>query len=363
MRTGISTSTVERFRGRGPTLGVFDAFFNAASAGLAVFDDQLRYVQINNVLAQINGKSVVEHIGRSIGEVVPDAAESMEPPLRHVLRSGEAIDKLPFELRGRSYVATFFPVLDDVGVVRGVGGIIMDVTEQRRLESELRSAVELRERVLAVVSHDLRNPLNTIELAMSTMPAAVMQDKDAARRVDIIKRAANVMENLIGDLLDVATIHAGKLTLRLSDETASALIHDAVELHAALAAEKQISLVDESRLHGVTLRCDRVRIMQVLGNLIGNSIKFCNRGDRIAIRGEADTGSLVIEVGDTGPGIPAADLPHLFEPYWTTARGRERGTGLGLFISKAIVDAHHGSIRVDSVVGNGTTFRLYLPLG
>lgn len=353
---------MERFHRRGPALGVFDAFFNAASAGLAVFDDQLRYVQINSVLAQINGKAVVEHLGRSIAEVVPDVADAIEAPLRHVLRSGEAIDKLPFELHGCSYVATFFPVLDDKGVVRGVGGIIMDVSEQRRLESELRSAVELRERVLAVVSHDLRNPLSTIELAMSTMPASVTQDKDAARRIDIVKRATKVMEHLIGDLLDVATIHAGKLVLRPSDEDASALIREAVDLHAALAAEKQISLVDESRLEGVALRCDRVRILQVLSNLIGNSLKFCRPGERISIRGEADTGSLVIEVSDTGPGIPAADLPHLFEPYWTTVRGRERGTGLGLFISKAIVDAHHGSIRVDSTVSSGTTFRLYLPL-
>jgi len=358
----MSAWSVERFQRPAPALGVFDAFFNAASAGLALLDDELRYVQVNKFLAEINGKPMAEHIGRTISEVLPDGAEAIEPALRHVLRSGEAIDKLPFELRGRSFVATFFPVFDDQRAVRGVGGIIMDVTEHRRLEDELRAAVELRERVLAIVSHDLRNPLNTIELAMSTLPRSVFDDQDAARRIDIVKRAAKLMENLIGDLLDVATISAGKLTLRLADEDAGALIREAIDLHAALAAEKQLTLVDESHLAGVTVHCDRARILQVLANLLGNSIKFCGACDRITIRGTADTGSLVIEVSDTGPGIPAADVSQIFEPYWTTARGRERGTGLGLFISKAIIEAHRGSIRVDSVVGSGTTFHLYLPV-
>jgi signal transduction histidine kinase len=100
----------------------------------------------------------------------------------------------------------------------------------------------------------------------------------------------------------------------------------------------------------------------VLNNLIGNALKFCKRGDKVTLRGDVQSGMLCLEVVDGGPGIGADDLPHLFEPYWTTARGRERGTGLGLFITKAIVEAHNGTIEVHSTVGTGTTFRICLPL-
>jgi OmpR-family two-component system manganese-sensing sensor histidine kinase len=103
--------------------------------------------------------------------------------------------------------------------------------------------------------------------------------------------------------------------------------------------------------------------MQVLSNLLGNALKFCARGDTIRIRGHAEERSLILDIEDTGPGIPAADIPHLFEQYWSTARGRQRGTGLGLFICHAIVLAHGGFLTVASTVGVGTCFRIVLPLG
>ena len=333
---GFSDSTVAQLRGHPRTVGVLDAFY---------------------------GRRAADHVGRTLAEIAPDAAPLLEPPLRHVVDSGDAIDKLQFEMNHRSYVGTFFPVYDDHQTIRGLGGIIIDLTEQRRLEGELRAAVELRERVLAVVSHDLRNPLNTIELSMSTLPPICATDPEAARRVDIVKRATKMMENLIADVLDVATIQAGKLTLNLDEHDAGALVREVVELHAALAAEKHIHLADTAQLAGIAVRCDRTRMLQVLGNLVGNSIKFCKAGDRITVSGRALDGDVVLEVRDTGPGIPAADIPHLFEPYWSTARGRQRGTGLGLFISKAVVDAHHGSLTVESTPGAGTTFHVHLPMG
>jgi len=216
--------------------------------------------------------------------------------------------------------------------------------------------------VLAVVSHDLRNPLNTIELSMSTLPPACATLPEAARRIDIARRATKMMESLIGDLLDVATIHAGKLALSLEDHDAAALVREVVELHAPLAAEKQIELVEASRLAGIYVRCDRMRVLQVLGNLVGNSLKFCKAADRVTLSGHAHGGDVVFSVSDTGPGIPPPDVPHLFEPYWSTARGRQRGTGLGLYISKAIVDAHHGDLSVESTLGAGTTFHMHLPM-
>jgi len=138
-------------------------------------------------------------------------------------------------------------------------------------------------------------------------------------------------------------------------------VREVIELHAPLAEAKGIALFDTSQLAGLRIHCDRSRMIQLLSNLCGNAIKFCKRGDRVWIGGALDREHVVLEVRDSGPGIPAGDIPHLFEPYWSTARGRQRGTGLGLFICKAIADAHGGRLGVESTIGEGTTFVFRLP--
>jgi signal transduction histidine kinase len=367
MRPGISDSTVERFRTylsqqddvRGHAAGALNAFFAAASAGLLLVDDQLRCVRVNDMLATLLDCRRADMTGRTLGELLQPGLTGR---LHDVLSSGEPIDKIPLEMGGRSMLGTFFPVYADDRIA-GLGGILIDITEHKRLEHELRAAIEMRERVLAVVSHDLRNPLGTIQLAMSTMPESARDDRETLRRIEIVERAAKVMETLICDLLDIATIHTGKLTLQHAGEDAESIVQEALQLHLPLAEEKGLFLVDDTELGGVRLRCDRARLLQMLGNLIGNAIKFCQRGDWITIAGRADDSALELEIADTGPGVPLEDMPHLFEPYWSTARGRQRGTGLGLFICKAIVEAHGGNLSVESSVGAGTTFRIVLPLG
>jgi PAS domain S-box-containing protein len=362
MRPGSTSTTVERFRTyeeEGHADGVFDAFFSAATAALILIDEDLRCVRVNERLAALTGRPTSAHVGHPVADVLP---AELEPKLTEVLSSGRAIEKLPFELGGRSLVGTFFPVYADARIT-GAGGILIDITEHKRLERELRASIELRERVLAVVSHDLRNPLGTIALAMSTMPSTAREDGGIAKRVDIAERATRVMETLIHDLLDIATIQTGKLTPQLTDETVDAVLEEAIALHAPLAHEKGLTLVDNTRLAGVQLRCDRTRMMQLLGNLLGNAIKFCRKGDIITLGGSTDDHALRLQISDTGPGIPPDDIPHLFEPYWSTARSRQRGTGLGLFICSAIVEAHGGQLTVESCVGAGTTFHIALPLG
>ncbi len=367
MRPGISDVAAERFYSLGRTdaakergVGAFDAFFAAAPAGLVLVDADLRCMQVNDTLAEITGMSPENHRGRRLVDVLP---ATLEPTLREVLRSGGAIDKVPFDLGGRSFLGTFFPVFAEDHRVNGLGGILIEVTDHKRREAELRAAIEIRERVLAVVSHDLRNPLGSIQLAISTMPEVALDDPEAARRITIVERAAKVMETLICDLLDMATIQTGTLTLQRDDESAESIVQDVIELHAPLAQGRGLTLVDDTQLMGVRLGCDRARIMQALGNLCGNAIKFCKRGDTITVRGHADERSLILEIADTGPGIPEADIPHLFEKYWSTARGRQRGTGLGLYICHALVHAHDGELTITSAVGVGTTFRVVLPLG
>lgn len=367
MRPGFSDPTVERFRtymahggDEARAAGAFDAFFAAAAAGLLLADDDLRIVQVNERLAAVTGLALEAGDNHYLDEILP---AGLAATLRGVLRTGTDLDKVPFELHGRSFLGTFFPVYAEDRSVTGLGGILIDITEHKRLESELRTAIEIRERVLAVVSHDLRNPLGTIQLAISTMPESARADREAARRIEMVERATKVMETLICDLLDMATIQTGTLALQRADDSAEAIVREAIELHAALAEERGLTLIDDTDLAGVRIRCDRGRILQVLGNLCGNALKFCRRGDTIRIAARASGRTLALSIADTGPGIPAEDIPHLFEPYWSTARGRQRGTGLGLYISKAIVEAHGGRMAVESTLGAGTTFRIVLPLG
>jgi signal transduction histidine kinase len=113
---------------------------------------------------------------------------------------------------------------------------------------------------------------------------------------------------------------------------------------------------------GLHIDCDHQRILQVFSNLLGNAFKFCRRGDRIAVRAHRAGDEIWFEVADTGPGIPPEERLHVFEPYWSAERHGKRGTGLGLFISRAVIDAHHGRLWVESEPGHGTTFFFTLPI-
>jgi PAS domain S-box-containing protein len=232
--------------------------------------------------------------------------------------------------------------------------------DHARNYQEARRAIHTRERVLAVVSHDLRTPLGTIELAMAALRANV-DDPGLVKHLDVVQRATRRMDRLIGDLLDMASLQAGRLAVRLVPVRMNELLDEAIEAQVRAAHDKGLALVRDSTLTDQVVRCDPQRMLQVLGNLIGNAIKFSRSGDRIVVCGRETPDYVTIEVSDTGPGIQPEDLRHVFDPYWSAADAAERGTGLGLYISRGIVEAHGGMIGVDSVPGRGSTFWIRLP--
>ncbi|HEY1555062.1 MAG TPA: ATP-binding protein [Kofleriaceae bacterium] len=248
-------------------------------------------------------------------------------------------------------------------VTRATSAIAQHVLreEAERAAAASAEAVRLREDVLAIVSHDLRNPLGTVELAAAMLSGCVAGDARAEKHVDTIRRSVDRMEHMIRDLLDMAGIQAGRLVLERRLEDARTLLDEVVEVHSPLAAERGIRIERVGAPAGLRVDCDRERIGQVFANLVGNALKFCRRGDTIAIA-IARTGDRArIAFRDTGPGIADLDLPHLFEPYYSASRHNKQGTGLGLYICKAIVEAHGGTIAVDSALGRGTTFVITLP--
>ena len=234
--------------------------------------------------------------------------------------------------------------------------------ENARLYREAQEAIRLREEVLAVVSHDLKNPLGAINMSATLlMKKALSHDPRTRKQVETIQRSAVRMEHLIGDLLDMASIQAGRLSIEKRSEEIRAIASEALDSHGPMAKEGGLNLRHELLESGFPVMCDRERILQVLGNLLGNAIKFSGVGDSITLRIEPKEHEVVISVADTGPGIPEDELPHIFEPYWTTRRQGKKGTGLGLYITKGIVEAHGGRIWVESKLGVGTTFSFTLP--
>jgi signal transduction histidine kinase len=237
-------------------------------------------------------------------------------------------------------------------------------TDRFLLTERIRSDTEVsrRDDFLGIVSHDLRNLLSGIAMSAtllversSTSDEGVQASAVATR----IQRYTARMNRLIGDLLDVASLDAGMLSVTPSAGDLSALIDEAIEPFKGLAAAKNVSLEKGVGARPQMAQFDHDRMMQVLANLITNAIKFTAAGGKVVVT-NTSTDSNVIEVRDTGVGIPSDKLEAVFERFWQVGNQDRRGVGLGLYIAKSIMEAHGGRIWVDSKVGEGSTFSVSL---
>jgi PAS domain S-box-containing protein len=238
--------------------------------------------------------------------------------------------------------------------------------DNARAHDQAREAIAARDDVLGVVAHDLRNPLNSIQLWASALqddePGSVESTPTAPRDVaDRIVRCAERAERLTRDLLDVTRIESGHLTLARERLSTLDLLRDGVEAVRPLATTAEVELQVEAPSEIRAVDADRSRVLQVLDNLAGNAVKFSPRGRRVVVGVAAAGDEVVFRVKDEGPGIPPDQIPNLFDRYWQARRADRRGLGLGLAISKAIVEAHGGRIWVESEAGAGSTFFFTLP--
>jgi CheY-like chemotaxis protein len=230
----------------------------------------------------------------------------------------------------------------------------------RELEA-LRDAVRARDRALAVVAHDLRNPLGVIVQSAEF----VLRDLDepkARRHVERICRVAQRAGELVATLLDVAAFEEGRFAIERRPMDLSKLIITVMESEQALAARNSIITSIDLSPEVSRVEADAGRIRAVLENLVGNALKFTSSGSTITIGASIQGSEALVWVKDTGAGISEDDLPHLFDRFWLAQKAHRRGTGLGLGICKAIVDAHGGRIWVESELGRGTTVFFTLPV-
>jgi signal transduction histidine kinase len=219
-----------------------------------------------------------------------------------------------------------------------------------------------REELLGIVAHDLRSPLTAIAMkAAMIRKSSGDKEQSASKNVQGIEKSAMRMEALIQRLLDVASIDAGKMSVAPAPCDVEELVDDTLDMFGSLAAPKSINLERCLPEHDLVVNADRERALQVLANLVGNAIKFTPEGGRIEVAAMRGNGVVRFTVTDTGPGISAEHLPHVFDRFWRAEPACKKGAGLGLFIVKGIVEAHRGRIGVKSEPGRGATFWFTLP--
>jgi PAS domain S-box-containing protein len=234
--------------------------------------------------------------------------------------------------------------------------------ERRQLFQKARDAISARDEVMGVVSHDLRNPLNVIQLTTDfLLEQAEDRRADNVQKLTLIRRASRQMIQMVEDLLDVSSMEAGRLSLNTVEQDVSALIEEAEALLRPLAEEKSVSFECRVEENLTLLRIDSHRILRVVSNLVGNAIKFTPGDGKVTLTAERTGDEVRFTVVDTGPGIPSEHLSHVFDRYWQARAGDRRGAGLGLAIAKGIVEAHGGRIWAESPAGRGAVFVFTVP--
>ena len=235
--------------------------------------------------------------------------------------------------------------------------------DNARLYLESQQALRAREEVLAIVSHDLRNPLSAMTLGASLLKVSETMSEEDREQLDLMDLSARRMRRLIEDLLDVTRLEGGKhLPIEAAPISVENLFQETFDLFHSQAASSQISLRHHTEGTLPDIYADRHRVLQVLSNLIGNALKFTPAGGVITFQAVPREQDVLFCISDTGPGIPKENLGDIFNPYWQAKRTERLGAGLGLPIAKGVVEAHGGAIWAESEQGSGTRFFFTLPI-
>jgi len=252
---------------------------------------------------------------------------------------------------------------EDVWLAQEMGTRASLAIQNARLYRDSVAATRARDHVLAVVSHDLKNPLNAVGLAAAALrrkAPATSYGESVGRNAAFVLRGTRRMEQLIQRLVDAAKLESGTLKLNFAPADPAALVREAVEEIEPVALDHGLA-IDVSLPTAPLVVCDRERVLQVFSNLLGNAVRFTPRGGTLKVHAAEKGGFVEFEVADTGAGISPEALPHVFERYWQAPGVAGGGSGLGLFIAKEIVQAHGGVIRAESELGHGARLIFTLP--
>lgn len=338
----------QRFRAQSAEL---EAIYATLPVGLSIYDRQLNLLKINSRLAELRQSTRGD-------------ASLEESMLRQVVESGEPLRDVELttdsETGLRSWLCSFAPVLDPEGRVAAVSSVVQDITEQKRVEQALREADRQKDDFLAMLGHELRNPLGAIRNATELLVLLGSEDDEFAHVRGVLDRQTRQMAKLIDGLLDVSRIVRGKLALDRESVDLCRLLRDVVQDHIALLEQRRLFLELDLPEHPVWVNGDRVRLAQVFDNILSNAAKFTPREGHIAISVQCNEQHVRVRVADDGVGIEPDLLPHIFEPFRQAQQSLDRATGglgLGLALVRGLIELHGGTVSVVSEgSGLGSTF-------
>jgi len=305
--------------------------------------------------------------------VHPDDLPTVDKAMQSHLRGDTPESVVEYRARRKTGEYRWFHALgrvtarDERGTPLRMTGVILDITDQKtraetlRTEEALRAALRARDNLLAVVSHDLRGPLSTIQLCAQhlTRKPPRPERRTSGKQLELVLRATERMKRLIDDLVQAAAIEAGMFTIEAGRQQVGAIIDDSLDALEGRAAAKSVRIERQVPRDTPAIWADSQRVVQVLSNLVGNALSAVPVGGTIRIAARARDKDVCFSVSDDGPGIPSDQMPHLFDRYW---KGKGAGgVGLGLFIAKGIVERHGGQIWAESRVGVGSVFSFTIP--
>jgi len=368
-------------------LAHLEAIYATAPVGLCFVDTDLRYLSINQRLAEINGKLVEEHLGRTVREVLPDAADTVEPVFRRVIETGEpalnveqsvVTDAQPGVTR--HFIASFYPIKNSDGRALGVNVVVMEITQRKKIEeerehllreekaarAEAEAANRMKDEFLATISHELRTPLTSILGWARMLTGGALTTPQARHALEVIAQSAQSQTQLIEDILDTSRIITGRFKLNAQPVEIEHVFHAAVDVIRPSAEAKGIVLSEVVEAPDGVVLGDDNRLRQAVWNLLSNAVKFTGKGGRIEARLARANGQIEIAVKDTGIGIDPKFLPHVFDRFRQADASSTReygGLGIGLAIVRHIVEMHGGGVSASSPgKGQGATFKISLPL-
>jgi signal transduction histidine kinase len=316
--------------------------------------------------------------GRSllVGQVTHPVAEDLAEDEEHAdaLRAAgiTSLMCVPLRVRDKTVGVLTFAAAEsgrrysahDLSIAEEIGKRAATAIDNARLYEQARQATLARDNLLAIVSHDLRNPLGVILMSLSLL-LKTPEDEDrrgSRKQLAMIERSARRMTLMIEDLLATASIEAGRLSVDRRLLHLAPLVFEVLETLQPLASRKLLRMTSELPNDIPAVYADSARLQQVLTNLLDNAIKFTPEGGAVTVQAELTGDAVRFGIRDTGPGIAADVLPHLFDRFWQAKRTARMGTGLGLFIAKGIVEAHGGRVWVESRGGEGSTFFFTIPV-
>lgn len=311
--------------------------------------------------------SVVDYVARS-GATVRIRDIRVHPAFQDILSRSPEITSF-LALPARAYGATAGTLVvankiganefsaDDERVLRFLTTQMYATLRDWRMRQKARRAAESRDRILAMVAHDLRTPLQAMTLRIGYLESEVPLEQRP--QFASLQRATRRMKVIIEDLLNAAALDRGSLAMTLTMENVASIVREAVEAIGPLARHRTIDIAVTCADPLASVLCDRDRVLQVLEHLLDNAIKFTKAGGRVTLAVERFDASVRFSVVDDGPGISSDDVPYVFERHWK-GTPTKNGTGLGLYIAKSIVEAHGGSIGVETELGLGSTFSFTL---